>query len=354
MSELSPTVTDEAVAKKKLWIFIAVAYGIPAIMTIFMIIGRKLETDISAIVSAQMMTPALGVIMGKLICRKKDQKMQVVNYYLYVILSALMIIGGIVFAVVPTKMLNVSGQSISMGALICQVPLMILSPVITALFLLGKKEEKEESGLGWKNTGISIFMIVLFLVLYFVRAFGTTIITDLMNGTSTLGDQLKGLVTFQAIMALVSAFASILLSVIAFFGEEYGWRYYLQPIMLDKFGMRKGILLLGVVWAFWHINICYFYYAPETGTLMFLGQIITCVSVGIFFGYGYIKTKNMWVPILMHFFNNNLIPFLNGGDASVIADQNITGQQLLVHLIISLIFIAFIFAPTFNDRKKAA
>lgn len=352
MSELSPAVTDEAVAKKKLWIFIACAYGIPAIITIFMIIGRKMETDLSAIVSAQMMTPALGVIMGKLICRKKDEKMQVGTYILYVVLTALMLIGGMIVALVPAKTVTISGQSMSMGALICQLPLIILSPVITAFFLLGKKEQREESGLGWKNTGMSIFMIALFLVLYFVRAFGTTIISDLISGTSTLGDQLKGLVTLQAIISLVSVGMSLPLSCIAFFGEEYGWRYYLQPIMLDKFGKRKGILLLGLVWAFWHINICYFYYSPQTGTMMFLAQIITCVSIAIFFGYGYIKSKNMWVPILMHFFNNNLIPFLNGGDASVIEDQTVTAHDILVHLIISLIFAAFIFSPVFSDKKK--
>ena len=27
---------------------------------------------------------------------------------------------------------------------------------------------------------------------------------------------------------------------IAFFGEEYGWRYYLQPVLQKRFGLRAG------------------------------------------------------------------------------------------------------------------
>ncbi|WP_337955694.1 CPBP family glutamic-type intramembrane protease [Clostridium sp. AF02-29] len=31
---------------------------------------------------------------------------------------------------------------------------------------------------------------------------------------------------------------------IAFFGEEYGWRYYLQPVLQKRFGLRAGMSAL--------------------------------------------------------------------------------------------------------------
>ena len=41
---------------------------------------------------------------------------------------------------------------------------------------------------------------------------------------------------------------NFVLSFTAFFGEEYGWRYYLQPILQQKFGLRRGVIVLGLLW----------------------------------------------------------------------------------------------------------
>ena len=50
---------------------------------------------------------------------------------------------------------------------------------------------------------------------------------------------------------------------IIFFGEEYGWRYYLQPVLQKRFGLRAGVIILGVVWGLWHIPDDLFrYYLP--------------------------------------------------------------------------------------------
>ena len=38
----------------------------------------------------------------------------------------------------------------------------------------------------------------------------------------------------------------------AVFGEEYGWRVFLQDRLLPLFGGYKGVLLLGIIWGIWH------------------------------------------------------------------------------------------------------
>lgn len=94
----------------------------------------------------------------------------------------------------------------------------------------------------------------------------------------------------------------------AFFGEEYGWRYYLQPLLQKKFGLKGGVILLGCVWAVWHLPIDFFYYTtPDMGLAALASQFVTCISLGIFMAYTYMKTQNIWVPIIIHFLNNNMV-----------------------------------------------
>ena len=48
-----------------------------------------------------------------------------------------------------------------------------------------------------------------------------------------------------AYFALVSALAAV--------GEELGWRGFLQGILVKQLGVSRGILLVGLIWSFWHL-----------------------------------------------------------------------------------------------------
>ena len=65
----------ETTNRKRLWIYIAIAYGVAAVMTLFMAIGKGRDVDLTAFVNVQMMYPACGVILGKILTRKKDEKL---------------------------------------------------------------------------------------------------------------------------------------------------------------------------------------------------------------------------------------------------------------------------------------
>ena len=124
----------------------------------------------------------------------------------------------------------------------------------------------------------------------------------------------------------------------AFFGEEYGWRYYLQPIMQKRFGLRGGVLLLGVAWGVWHIFLDFFFYTtPDRGLIMTISQIITCVTLGIFFAWAYMKTDNIWVPVILHFLNNNLsVVVANTYSAEILQNQQVTWGMIPASLLLEV------------------
>lgn len=85
-----------------------------------------------------------------------------------------------------------------------------------------------------------------------------------------------------------------------FFGEEYGWRGFLQEKMQRKFGRRAGVLLLGITWELWHMPIWFsVYHVDGLGIAL---RLLSTVSLAIVIGYAYMKANNVWVCALMHFF----------------------------------------------------
>ena len=341
------------IEKNRLGIFIAVAYGIPAIMSIFMFIGMKKGIDLTMFVNTQMLYPACGVILGMMIARNKDESLPLGGFITTLVLTAILMICSIGPVITKDIKLPIPGMEMSLSTLIGSLIMTVGSFVAYVLFWVCGKKKREDTGLARKNIKMSILMILLFLVLYILRFVISATLSNALNGDGKSLQMLKDAVvnprTFMLLAVLVPNFV---FTFIAFFGEEYGWRFYLLPVMIKKFGLRKGVLLLGIVWAFWHINIDFMFYSVETGPLMFVGQIITCITVGIFFAYAYLKTQNIMVPVIMHYMNNNLIVVLAGGDTSILQNQVVHARDLPIMVIQGLVFALFIFAPIFGKIKK--
>lgn len=92
-------------------------------------------------------------------------------------------------------------------------------------------------------------------------------------------------------MALILAFGfavtGVPLSGLAVvFGEEYGWRGFLQDELV-KLGKRHGVLLVGLIWGLWHLPVILsgIHTYPPTGLGSSLsarcGEQRVCVYAGV-------------------------------------------------------------------------
>ena len=88
-------------------------------------------------------------------------------------------------------------------------------------------------------------------------------------------------------------------------GEEIGWRGFALPRLADRVGLRLASLLLGVIWALWHLP--QFYIADaDTYHQPFIVWALQVVAMSVAFAWLYAKSGgSLLVVMLMHSAINN-------------------------------------------------
>lgn len=109
------------------------------------------------------------------------------------------------------------------------------------------------------------------------------------------------LITIQLIQAILLA---PILNAISSFGEEFGWRGYLQPKLMPL-GGRRAVIITGLIWGVWHwpVIIMGYNYGFDYSGAPWLGPIamvwFTLVN-GIIFGWLTIKGGSVWPAVIAH------------------------------------------------------
>ena len=95
-----------------------------------------------------------------------------------------------------------------------------------------------------------------------------------------------------------------------FFGEEYGWRGFLQD-ELEPIGRRQAALLIGLIWGLWHVPIILsgIHTYPPTGPGFLLAAVFFSLW-GFVQTYAVYKTGSIWTAAVLHGIFNGLFHFL--------------------------------------------
>lgn len=122
-----------------------------------------------------------------------------------------------------------------------------------------------------------------------------------INGASGIEINLWVIVAVQIVQAMLLA---PILNSLATFGEEFGWRGYLQPKLMPL-GGRKAMILMGVIWGVWHwpIILMGHNYGLDYPGAPFLGPLAMvwfCIVVGIFLGWVTLKSNSVWPAVIGH------------------------------------------------------
>ncbi len=323
----------EPMERRQLIIFLLTAFALPYAMGILMGINYYAGNDVSSFPNAQMYYPAAGVMLAMLITRKEDPLLPRRFYLCFLTLTAilaLMCVASVFLPAVP-------------WSVYIQVVLLIGTVICWIFYFLDSKEKRRAYGLRFTGHGKRkpFLYVALFLVLYMIRI----MIPYLLPGTT---ERIADLFSSPYLVNALALPLNFFLVFTAFFGEEYGWRGFLQPLLQKRFGPRAGVVLLGMMWGIWHLPINIFFYSPDTWLQSIVAQQVTCISYAVFFGFAYIRTQNIWIPTILHYLNNNLIAVFTS--PSAIQNQVIGWGDILFSLITALIlYIPFLFTKDFSE-----
>jgi membrane protease YdiL (CAAX protease family) len=115
-------------------------------------------------------------------------------------------------------------------------------------------------------------------------------------------------------------------------GEEPGWRGFALPRLLERYPALTASLILGVVWAAWHLPLLLVDDLTVYGT-------INAVLAAVVFTWVYQNTGgSVLIPILMHMSHQNSVRYLG----KVFAEPDHSQQQWIAVALWGLVVIAIV------------
>jgi membrane protease YdiL (CAAX protease family) len=156
------------------------------------------------------------------------------------------------------------------------------------------------------------------------------------------------------------AIAGSLLYIPVYFGEEFGWRAYLQQKLMPL-GPRRAVLLVGVIWAVWHWPTIFlgwnygfgYWGAPVVGPLLW---VWTLLPVSVLYGWLTLRSGSVWPAVITHSVGNAtsmlMVWFLREPVGVAVdaligpTDVGIIGSLAWVVLALPIFFIPGALAPT--------
>jgi len=142
-----------------------------------------------------------------------------------------------------------------------------------------------------------------------------------------LGNHMQNIFFFALNFGLSLGFQAALGSIFTL-GEEFGWQGYLLQKLLGRYGFNRGLVILGVVWGYWHLPIILMGYNfpdhPVLGALLLMP--LSTVFIGVFQAWLYLRSKSIWMPTLAHAAAYLSAPILFSG---MVMNQDELARQLI-------------------------
>ncbi len=325
--------------------YLAIVFGITAVIGLliaYQFYNGTME-GMNHLIILQMFVPALGVML----VAKQSEGIEYPKklFYYYMAIVGVLFILNILDTFGVTHIATASTDVTSVVSYIVLLVTVIGHAVFFVLLLREKKEISKKWGLrGGKflrTLGWAFFFIVLYNMMYLAGG--------LIEGN--FDETLSRVLDVKFLIGMMVSLPMFALQFMLFFGEEYGWRFFLQPRIQRRFGKIKGVILLGLIWGIWHFAINLFYYSdPSNAVYSVLIQLVGCVYLGVVFAYIYERSKSIWCVSLIHFINNTYGFLYTGGEIQV-AYQGDYKTLGISALLMTAVCVPFLLSSAFKKEE---
>jgi uncharacterized protein len=174
--------------------------------------------------------------------------------------------------------------------------IMLIPGLLAIVFvkLLHKDPKMKLAGLTKKISSMSLLFGILYPILFLLLCALIAQIT----GIGKLDSQ--KIVTIEGIMTFI---ITIVVTLFGVLGEEYGWRGYLLPELTKMKGKTKSTIIVGMVWALYHVPVVYLL-ARTTGSsnplLLCLIQAAVIFTLSFPISYCFYLSGSILPVLLFH------------------------------------------------------
>ena len=183
--------------------------------------------------------------------------------------------------------------------------------LLVVLRAVAGREAMARVGLAWGNWRYWLSFGLAIVAWFFVQA-ALNAITGLGGSQLTPLPATPGLnpTAMLIVIAVQTVLLGPILGLVITFGEEYGWRGYLQS-ELFKLGRVRGVLLLGVIWGAWHWPLILMGYNYPGHPLLGLALMtLYTMGLGIVLSYAVLKSGSVLLASFLHALANQVAAFI--------------------------------------------
>ena len=294
--------------------FLGLAFGLSWLADLVLYLNGGLTSQVTAVLlQFQMLLPAFSaMVLGTFFFKespiyyRSNRTASRWFVYFYLSLTVLYLIGVIVSLIQP-------GQTATISSLLL-IPNIIGLLLLVALRWKSGKDAFASTGLAggkwqvWLAYGVGIIAFYgLQTFLNYVFKLGQVV--DLQAAFPQMVAAGLPAAAIIPVMALNTVVIGPFLGLIIAFGEEYGWRGYLQT-ELTRLGRVRGVFLLGVIWGVWHWPVIWMgYNYPGQPILGSIAMVFACVILAFFLAYAVFKSNGIWTAAYLHALNNQALSF---------------------------------------------